>query len=37
MEIQRTWLSEADDYVGLGDRNFVLLAEFHFHLHPLVY
>lgn len=34
-EIQRTWVAEAEAYVGLGDRNFVLLAEFHFHLRPL--
>lgn len=35
-EIQRTWRTEAEAYVDLGDRNFVLLPEFHFHLHPLL-
>lgn len=35
-ETQRTWMAVAEAYVGLGDRNFVLLAEFHFHLHPLL-
>lgn len=35
-EIQRTWMAEAEAYVGLGDRNFVLLSEFHFHLRPLL-
>lgn len=29
-------MAEAEAYAGLGDRNSVLLAEFHFHLRPFL-
>lgn len=29
-------MAEAEAYVGLGDRNVLLLAEIHFHLRPLL-
>lgn len=34
--MQRTWMAEPEAFLGLGDRNVFLLAEFHFHLHPVL-